>query len=365
MEETPQIGNSGGATSSSIMETPQTETYEGQRILEETLAAEDREIRIRDDRREERLRTEQNQVQPRQLEQQTPALNQTPRSPGPGQQKKIEIAFTQPCCRLDERDITPKLVQEFRHQARHNPTLVTADVVTGDARAIITFHLLGDNSQPWMLPANRTSWWEYVNIEQAAEIVARYFQQQQHESAIPIAEQLHRKELTFNLADPSIENTCFMEFLSMIKGHFDTHAKENEYTMNILARTIEQKLPTNSQLAADYFSLKAIELGENGLDEPEKVIYRMKVVFGIVREKKRDVDKYGRYDWRYCSGIQPNTQTTPSTNLERGPTTISTHMERGTPVTPCFTCGIPGHSRATCYHTTAPEANHSSAPWGE
>ena len=77
MEETPQIGNSGGATSSSIMETPQTETYEGQRILEETLAAEDREIRIRDDRREERLRAEQNQVQPRQLEQQTPALNQT------------------------------------------------------------------------------------------------------------------------------------------------------------------------------------------------------------------------------------------------------------------------------------------------
>ena len=189
MEETPQIGNSGGATSSSIMETPQTETYEGQRILEETLAAEDGEIRIRDDRREERLRAEQNQVQPRQLEQQTPALNQTLRSPGPGQQKKIEIAFTQPCCRLDEKDITPKLVQEFRHQARHNPTLVTADVVTGDARDIIKFHLLGDNSQPWMLPANRTSWWEHVNIEQAAEIVARYFQQQQHESAIPIAHQ--------------------------------------------------------------------------------------------------------------------------------------------------------------------------------
>ena len=78
----------------------------------------------------------------------------------------------------------------------------------------------------------------------------------------------------------------------------ETNPEGNRGTLNELARLIEDKLPRNSQILADYVQRrKGDKPGE--FDTPLKVIQRIKSCSGEIRNLKKLLDRYGPYNQGY------------------------------------------------------------------
>jgi hypothetical protein len=167
--------------------------------------------------------------------------------------------------------------------------------------------------------------------------------------------------LKYRLSDESVEDEFFVDLELAINKYVETNPDGNRGTLTELARLIEDKLPKNSQLLADYVHKKNGDVPIEG-DTPFLVIQRIKRCLGEIRNLKKLLDRYGPYDQGYEAGAIIDLPTSSNDRATiPNPSTTKERVGR----LPCHSCGITGHSKETCYFSTHPDANHSSVPWNE
>ena len=263
-----------------------------------------------------------------------------PQPAAEGRQGPIEISYSNPLCLLDDV-LTPSLVQSFRNQARCRPSLVTSEVITGTARIRIRLALTGDPTQSFVRPEHISDWTSHVTITQASDIICRYFLHTASGPTVPIAEIVSQIKLRYRLSDEGVEDECFIRLEVAINKYMETNPEGNRGTLKELARLIEEKLPKNSQLLADYVHRKGSDLPIEE-DTPFFVIQRIKTCLGEIRNLKRRLDRYGPYDQGYEAGATIDSLTPSS---DRGKVNAPPLVRDKLGKFHCQCCGIPGHSK--------------------
>ena len=266
----------------------------------------------------------------------------------------LEFNLVVPLVTLSDK-VDENTINAFREQSRARPTLKTKDVVQGLAREHIALRLRGDTTFPFLAKKDILTWYDHVNITQAAEMVSKYFSAAATKSELPIADTLMKIRFRLKFSNEAVEDETFLSMIEALNKHDSTHPQENDTTLNELANLIERRLPPNSQLHSDYLVAKKAEIAPGETDTPLGVIYRIKGCMGDVRRKRREVDRYGDFNFEYVhearGGGKAEAQTLPPIRPEDNPQ--------------CRTCGHHGHIPAQCTYKNCPDVNASITPWAD
>lgn len=254
--------------------------------------------------------------------------------------------------------ITPTQATKFREQARARPNLLTADLITGKARHLIRYRLIGDETQSYVDKRRLDTWFDQVTVTVASEIICRYFSEGGASTDKPVAESLDNLVLQLSYADESKEDDSFYAIDEALRKHYQTHERDLPNTLTEHAKILERKLPQNSQLFSDYMKRKREDMIEsNGEDSPSRVIQRIKVCMTHVRNLRKSADRYGPFHETFSSRTREYTcgqkHLIPTPRSE-------THTTET-----CQMCGLYEHTLARCIHQGYPDVNTSGALWAE
>ena len=254
--------------------------------------------------------------------------------------------------------ITPLQATKFREQARARPQLMTRDLVTGKARNLVRYRLVGDLGQLYVSQENLETWFDVVPVTLAGEIICRYFSEGGVTADKPVAESLDNLTLNLNYADETMEDDSFYAIEEALRKHYQTHEEDLPDTLTEHAKILERKLPQNTQLFSDYMKRKREDMiGTQGVDSPKKVIMRLKICMTHVRNLRKSADRYGPFNETFSSN--PRNLTGRHT-LD---TTIRSDQANNTER--CQMCGLYEHNLSTCIHRGLPDVNTSGALWAE